>query len=209
MAAFDLQEQEQLAQLKAWWVDWGRYLAALLLAALLGFVAWQGWLAWQRHVNQQASAEFIKLQEVAGDPAQFQKQLQALKQGYADSAYASRGALLAAMMAYVQGQTPVARAELQWALDHSAESTVRDLSRLRLAGIALDDKKYDEAINLVKAPEETSFSAMFAEMRGDAYVLKGDKDAARDAYQQALAKTNKELPNYRLIEFKLDALGAK
>ncbi|WP_028451131.1 YfgM family protein [Chitinilyticum aquatile] len=209
MAAFDLQEQEQLAQLKAWWIDWGRYLAAVLLAALLGFLAWQGWQAWQRHVNEQASAEFIKLQDVAADPAQFQKQLQTLKESYAGTAYASRGALLAAMLAYTQGQAPAARAELQWALDHSAEATVRDLSRLRLAGIALDDKKYDEALALVKAPEESSFSAIFAEMRGDAYLLKGDKGAARDAYQQALAKTSKELPNYRLIEFKIDALGAK
>ncbi|MBE9609594.1 YfgM family protein [Chitinilyticum piscinae] len=209
MAAFDLQEQEQLAQLKGWWQDWGRYLAAVLAAVLIGFIGWQGWQAWQRHVHEKAGAEFIALQDVVADPAKFKAQLDKLKSDYTSTPYASRGAMIAAQQAYTLGKLQDARAELKWVIDHSGESVLRDLARLRQAGIALDEKKFDEALSLAKAPEETSFSAVFAETRGDAYLLKGDKGAARDAYQQALAKTNKEMPNYRLIEFKLHAAGAQ
>ncbi|WP_028455176.1 YfgM family protein [Chitinilyticum litopenaei] len=208
MAAFDLQEQEQIAAFKAWWVDWGRYVAAALLVAVLGFAAWQGWLAWQRHVNAKASAVFLQLQQSA-DEKQFQAQLQVLKLEYPSSAYATRAALLAAQQGYVRGKLPEARSELQWVLANTSEVTVRDITRLRLAAIALDEKKYDEALGLVKAPEAESYAGIYADFRGDVLQLKGDKSAAREAYKSALARTDKELPGYKLIEFKLDALGAK
>jgi predicted negative regulator of RcsB-dependent stress response len=209
MAAFDLQEQEQIAELKAWWQGWGKSLAVAIVAALLGYAAWTGWQSWQKHQVAKAADLYAQLQVQTVEPAKFSATLTALKTDYKATPYAARAALGAARLAYLNGDAAKARDELNWVISHAKEMTLRDTAKLRLASVLLDDKKFDEALALVKTPEEESYSALFAEMRGDVLLAKSDVAGAADAYRQAIAKLPKDAPNLKLVEVKLDVLGAK
>jgi predicted negative regulator of RcsB-dependent stress response len=209
MAAFDLQEQEQIAELKAWWQGWGKSVAAVIIITLLTYAAWTGWQTWQKRQVAKAADVYAQLQAQSMDPAKFAATLATLKGDYKSTPYAARAALGAAKLAYLNGDAAKARDELNWVISNSKEVTLRDTAKLRLAAVLLDDKKYDEALTLVKAPEEEHYSALFAEMRGDVLFAKSDVAGAADAYRQAIAKLPKDAANLKLLEVKLDVLGAK
>jgi predicted negative regulator of RcsB-dependent stress response len=152
---------------------------------------------------------YSQLQSQAMDEVKFNSALSTLKTDFASTPYAPRAALGAAKMAYMKGNPVKAREELNWVISNAKEVTLRDTAKLRLASILLEDKKFDEALRLIKSPEEESFSALFAEMRGDLLAAKADKAGAADAYRQAIAKLPKDAPNLKLVEVKLDVLGVK
>ncbi|WP_373975710.1 tetratricopeptide repeat protein [Chitinibacter sp. SCUT-21] len=209
MAAFDLQEQEQIAELKAWWHGWGKSLAAAVILALLAYAAWAGWQSWQKRQAAKAADLYVQLQVQAADADKFGATLTTLKTDFKDSPYTARAALAAAKLAYMNGDSAKTRDELNWVINNAKEISLRDTAKLRLASVLLDDKKFDEALALVKAPEEETYSALFAEMRGDVQFAKNDVSAAADSYRQAIAKLPKDSPNLKLVEVKLDVLGAK
>ncbi|WP_348944852.1 tetratricopeptide repeat protein [Chitinibacter sp. FCG-7] len=209
MAAFDLQEQEQIAELKAWWQSWGKSLAIAVITALLAYAGWTGWQTWQKHQSAKAADLYAQLQTQAMDEAKFKATLTTLKSDYQSTAYAARAALAAAKLAYLNGKPEAAREELKWVIANAKEVNLRDTAKLRLASVLLDDKKIDEALALIKTPEEESYSPLFAEMRGDLLLAKNDVAGAADAYRQAIAKLPKDAPNLKLVEVKLDVLGVK
>lgn len=205
--AFDLQEQEQIAELKAWWKDWGRHLAVGAAVILVGYAAWQGWQSWQKNRAEHAATVFSRIEASAGDVAKLKAAVAELKKDFAASPYATRAALLAARDAFEKGDLAGAKAELNWVLTHAAEPLARDLAHQRLASVLADEKKYDEALKQVERPEIEEMDAIFAETRGDVLTLKGDVAKARDAYKAALAKQEKGAQS--MVEMKLDALGAR
>jgi len=209
MAAFDLQEQEQIATLKAWWQSWGQWLALAIAAFLIGFAAWTGWQKYQHSQIVKAAEVYAQIEANLAEDGKFKAGVALLKSDYSATPYAARAALIAAKLSYLKGDAATARTELQWVIDHSKEAALRDSARLRMASILQEDKKYTEALALMKAPEEEGFSPLFAELRGDVYQAKGELAAAADAYRQAIAKLPKDAPNYKLVEIKLDVLGGK
>ncbi|AMC33937.1 YfgM family protein [Janthinobacterium sp. B9-8] len=207
--AFDLQEQEQIAEFKAWWDGWGKLIAVGLLAVLVAYAGWKGWNA---HLESQSAkagvlyAELDKLAE-AKDVAKMKVAVESLKKDYASSAYAPRAALLLAKASVEANDVAAASAQLQWVISHAKEAGLRDIARLRLAVVQLDQKKFDDALATLKSNEETSFAGLFFEAKGDVLLIKGDKTAAREAYKQAVAKLPKDAPNVKFVEVKLEALG--
>lgn len=209
MAAFDLQEQEQIASLKDWWQSWGKWAAVAIAAMLLGFAAWAGWQNYQKGQIAKAAEVYAQIEANLAEDGKFTAGVALLKSDFAKTPYAPRAALIAAKLQYLKGNAAGSRTELQWVIDHSKEASLRDTARLRLASILQEDKKYTEALALVKTPEEDGFSALYAEIRGDIYHAKGEPAAAADAYRQAIAKLPKDAPNLKLLEIKLDVLGSK
>lgn len=211
MAVFDHQEQEQIDQLKAWWQDNGRtvlFAAGALLAVILG---WQGWQQYTRSQNEKAAALFAQVQATvaAKDAKKAAGEAQLLMDQYGGSAYAPRAALLAAKAAHQAGDMAAAKPLLQWALDHADESELKDLARLRLATVLLDEGKHDEALRLLDAPHEAAFDALFADRRGDVLSAQGKRDEARAAYQAAYDKLDPGNRYRQLVEFKLDMAGGR
>ncbi|WP_410498013.1 YfgM family protein [Chitinibacter sp. S2-10] len=209
MAAFDLQEQEQIAELKAWWQSWGKSLATAIATALVLYAAWTGWQTWQKSQAAKAADLYVQLQSQAMDQSKFDVTLAALKNDYKSTPYTARAALAAAKLAYMKGNPAKAKEELNWVIANAKEVNLRDSAKLRLAAVLMDEQKLDEALNLVKTPEEESYSPLFAEMRGDVLLAKNDKAGAADSYRQAIAKLPKDAPNLKLLEVKLDVLGVK
>lgn len=206
--AFDLQEQEQIAELKAFWQDYGRHIALGLGLALAIFGGWKGWQAWENNQSNKASVIYAKLDAAAGDAAAIKTAAAELQKDYSRTAYAGRAALVAARAAFSASDLATAQSELNWAIANGREASIRDVARIRLANVLMDQKKYDEALSQLKSAEEQSFGALYAETRGDVLALKGDAAGAGEAYKQALAKLPKDAPNYKFVEIKLEALGS-
>lgn len=206
----DLQEQEQLDELKAFWKQYGNAITWALTLALLGYAGWNGWGWWQRDQASRASVMFEALDRAAqaGDAERTARVFSDLKERYPRTAYAQQGGLLAAKVALARGQAEPAKAALAWVGEHAVEDEYRSIARLRLAGVLLDAKQYDAALAQLDAAKAPEFAALVADRRGDVLLALGQRDAARAAYAAAYKAMDERVEYRRLIDAKLTALGA-
>lgn len=206
----DLQEQEQLDELKAFWNKYGNLITWVLVLALGAYAAWTGWNYWQRNQGTKAAAMFDALDSAArsGDAARVTQVFGDLKSSYPRTAYAGQGGLLAAQAQFGKGQADEAAATLGWVADNASEDEYRTVARLRLAGLLLDKKQYDEALRQLDGAKASGFEALVADRRGDVLMAQGKKDEAKAAYQTAWKTMDSKLEYRQLVEAKLTALGA-
>jgi predicted negative regulator of RcsB-dependent stress response len=208
--AYDLEEQEQIAQLKSWWRDNSTMLLAVLAAAAIAFAGWQGWRSWQAGQTQQAAALYETLVKAlqANDAKAMRDAGGTLVESFPRTLYASMGALAAARFHFEKGDLKNARAQLQWVTDHSTSDELKDLARLRLAGVMLDDKAYDEALALLGAKHADAMAAQYAALKGDVLVAKQQPAEAKAAYKLALEKASPREGSLRAsVQLRLDGLG--
>jgi len=207
--ALDLEEQEQLDALKQFWKQYGTLIITLAFLALATFAGVKGWNYYQRGQSEQASVLFGKLEEAVrkNDVAQTGSLGAEIIDKYGSTAYGPMAALLLAKTSHDNGDPAAAATRLLWAIDKARDDETAALARLRLAGIRLDEKKYDEALALLDAKHSQAFAPLYSDLRGDVLAAQGKPAEARAAYKQALEKS---LPNsnYRnVVQIKLDALG--
>lgn len=217
MAVYDLEEQEQLAELKSWWQRYGNRVSSIALVVALAAAGWQGWQWWQRNQAAQASAIYAGVQQAAAqhDAKRARELAGELIDKYAGTAYAGMGALLAARVQVDQGDDKNARLQLSWAAEHAKDAGLRDLARLRLATVLFDAKEYDAALKQLAAEPAPPFAARYADLRGDILATQGKLQEAAAAYDAALAKLDAAAKNeaaphseYRaIVQIKRDALG--
>jgi predicted negative regulator of RcsB-dependent stress response len=206
----DLQEQEQLDALKAFWKQYGNLITWGLVLVLAVFAGLNGWRWWQRDQGAKAGAMFeqLALAARAGDAQRAGTIFADLKERYARTAYAQQGALLAARVQFERGQADAAKASLAWAAEHAVEDEYRAVARLRLAGLQLQAKEYDAALKTLDAAKAPTFAALVADRRGDVLLALGKPAEARAAYEQARAAMDAKVEYRQLIDAKLTALGA-
>ena len=206
----DLQEQEQLDDLKAFWKQYGNLITWVITACLLAFAGWNAWGWYQRDQATKASAMFDELDKaaVAGEADKVDRIFNDLKDRYGRTVFAEQGGLLAARVQFDKGQADAAKASLAWVADNAAEDEYRSVARLRLAGLQLDAKQYDAALKTLDADSAKPFAALVADRRGDVLLAQGKSAEARTAYQAAWKAMGDKVDYRRLIEAKLTALGA-
>lgn len=209
----DLQEQEQIDQLKAFWNQYGNLITWTLTLALAGFAAWNGWNWWQREQSVKASALYDELDRVAqaGDAERVARAFGDLKQRFPRTLQVQQGALLAAKVQADKGQADAALATLAWVADNAGEEEYRIVARLRAAGLLMDKKQYDEALKQLDAAAEgkvREFDALIADRRGDVLAAQGKTADAVAAYKKAWDAMDAKLEYRRLLDAKLTALGA-
>jgi len=208
--ALDLEEQEQLAELKAWWKQWGSLITSAIVAACLAFAAWQGWRWYERSQAAQAGALYDTLARasVAGDAKALRDASGALLENYPRTLFASMGALTSARFYFERNDLKSAKAQLQWVIDKGRTEDFRDLARLRLAQLLIDEKAYDEALKLLDEKHAAAFDAQYAAAKGDVLVAKNQAAEARAAYKIALEKAESGNTTFReSVRMRLDALG--
>lgn len=207
--AFDLEEQEQIAELKQFWKQYGTLIVTLAVAALVAFAGMQGWRYYKNSQSEQASALFTKLGEAVrkNDVKEIRALGKQVMDGFGSTAYGPTAALLLAKANYENGDAAAAAGQLQWAIDKAKDDETAEVARLRLASIRLDEKKYEEALKLLETKHSTAMETLYADLRGDVMLAQGKSAEARAAYKMAIEKS---LPNssYRsVVQIKLDALG--
>jgi predicted negative regulator of RcsB-dependent stress response len=208
--AYDLEEQEQLAALKAWWKDNGTRVLAAVAAVAIALAGWQSWRLWQARQAAAAGALYDTLVRAAAtnDAKAMRDAAGTLVESYPGTMYAAMGALVSARVHVEQGDAKAARAQLQWAMERSPSEELRDLARLRLAAVLLDDKAFDEALALLEAKHAAPMDAQYAALKGDVLVAKNQPAEAKAAYRQALEKADARSGAFRAsVQLRLDALG--
>jgi predicted negative regulator of RcsB-dependent stress response len=207
--AYDLEEQEQLASLKAWWHQYGNLISWVLIIALGAYAAWSGWNYYQRNQTAQARQLYEELQKgvMAKDNAKVQRAATDMTEKFGRTAYAQMGALTAAKSAFDANDLKAAKAQLQWVADNGKDENYQAVAKLRLAGILLDEKAYDDALKMLSADFPAPFAGSVADRRGDILFAQNKVQEARTAYQAALDKTDANNPGRQLIQLKLDAIG--
>ena len=208
MATYDLEEQEQLAALKAWWKEHGGaiILGATLVCAAIG--AWNGWTWYQRSQAAHAAVLYDTLQKAAraSDLKTTREAAGAILENFPHSAYAPLAALVSAKIHFQAGDLKTARAQLQWVIDHAGSDEIRSIAALRLASVLLDDNEPNAALKILEAKPHPSFEALYASQRGDILATQKRRSEARAAYRAALEKAGAG-PLRDALRLKLEALG--
>jgi predicted negative regulator of RcsB-dependent stress response len=206
--AYDLEEQEQLAELKAWWARYGNFILTVVTIVLFGFAAYNGWQWYQREQAGQAAGVYGQLEKAIGarDVDKAGALSEMLTGKYGGTAYAPMAALQVARLQAEAGKTDRARESLQWIIDNAPQAELKAIARVRLAGVLLDEQKYDEALKALAGDVPAAHATAVADRRGDVLVAQGKLDEARAAYAEALAKADLQHPLRQIIQLKLDAL---
>jgi len=205
----DLEEQEQLDQLKHFWNRWGTLITWALIVVFGALAAWNGYQYWQRRQASQASVLYDEVDRAAeaGDATRVERAFNDLKDKFGRTIYASQGGLLAGKALYDKGQIDAAKAALGWVADKSGDAGYKALARLRLAAVLLDAKAYDEAMRQLDASFPPSFAALADDRKGDVLLAQGKKDEAAAAYGRAWKAFDDGTDYRQLVEIKLNALG--
>jgi predicted negative regulator of RcsB-dependent stress response len=206
--SYDFEEQERLAELKAWWEDNRIYVFGAIAAAVITFGGWKGWQFWQVRQDEEAAALFLPVTEAqrTGDPKKIAEAAGKVIAGQPGSFYASQSALIAAKAAFDAGNLEEARKHLEWVVNKGAH-VHRGVARVRLAAVMLEQKKFDEALNTLDGSKDPGFAPLVADMRGDVMLAQGRLDEARAAYRLAIEKSDARNPVKNIAQTKLNALG--
>lgn len=206
--ALDLQEQEQVAQFKAWWQSWGKYFVTVILLLVLAYLGYKGWQTYQVSQGEKISTLFFEIEKNEEEPKKALAIISQLMEKYPSSAYTARAALMGARIYLNLNDISTAKVQLQWVVQHATEPSLRDIARLRLAAIFLDAKQYEEALSQLKQAEDESYRGAFLEAKGDIFSESGKQKEATEAYKQAYAQVKDNMTYRNLIEIKLDAVGS-
>ena len=211
MAAYDLEEQEQIAQIKAWWAQYGNLIVTILLVLALVFAGWQGWNRYRNTGAAEASAMYFDLQRaaVADDAVQAREIAGKMISKHGNTVQAQLGVLLSAGVQFQKNDLDNARPQLEWAADKGADAVLRDLARLRLAAVLMQQGAIDEALARLQPVPEGVLQARFEDLRGDVLASQGRAAEARSAWQAAfgaLGNAANEANLRNAIRVKLESL---
>jgi predicted negative regulator of RcsB-dependent stress response len=206
--AYDLEEQEQIASFKAFWSKYGNLITWVLIIALGSYAAWNFWTSRQRTMSVEASALYDELQVSLGanDNAKVQRIAGDIRDKYENTAYSRMSALAAAKTAFDANDLKTAKAHLQWVVDNGNDE-YQSIAKLRLAGVLLDEKAFDEALKLLDTKFLPQFAAEVNDRKGDVLVAQNKLAEARQAYVAALAAMDQKNPGRQLVQVKLEAIG--
>jgi len=207
--AYDLEEQEQIAALKAWWRDYGSLVIVGAVSFLLAVGGFQGWRYYKHGQANAAVTLYGQLDQAerSGDHKKVRDIASQIVAQYGGTGYAAFAALSSARASFETGDLAAAKTQLQWVIDNAKEAEVRDTARLRLAGVLLDEKNAADALKLVEAKPVEPLAGLYSDLKGDILVAQGRQAEARAAYQLALDRSEAGSPYRATIQIKLDALG--
>lgn len=205
----DLEEQEQLDQLKHLWKQYGNLITWALIAVMGAYAAWNGYQYWQRNQASQAAAMFDEVERMAGsgDISKVERAFGDMKDRYGGTTYAQQSGLLVAKLYYEAGKVDAAKAALDWVANKASDEAYQAIARLRLAGILAEAKSFPEAMTQLGGTFPAEFGPLVADRKGDILALQGKTAEAKAEYEKAYKGLDARTEYRRLVEIKLNALG--
>ena len=206
--AYDLEEQEQLDEFKAWWKKNGKMATNLALALVVAYAAWQFYGYYQNKKAVEASSLFQTL--VVNDlskTAEIKAQSAKLMEDFSGTPYAGRAAVFAAKANFAANDSKSAKAQLEWAIKNAKENAVKAIASLQLAEILYDEKSYDEANKVLAAISDKGFEGLKANLQGDVLLAQGKQAEAKKSYQTALENLDAQGKLHQYTQQKLESLG--
>jgi predicted negative regulator of RcsB-dependent stress response len=209
MATLDLEEQQQIDNLKAFWAKWGNLISGVVTVGLLAFAGWNGWHEWQRRENVAAGRAYdaveaaLQTQDTkaaAGLWAQMQTE-------HPRTTYTTQAGLVLAQSQIAQSQRDEATQVLTWVGTKGQPALLKELALLRLSGLHLEAERFAEAEKALAGIQDPAYAALVADRRGDLAQLQNKPDEARVQYEKAYLGLTDQQNYRRLVEAKLMALG--
>lgn len=205
----DLEDQEQLDQLKHFWNVYGSLITWVVLILAGAYIAWNGYHYYLRNQSAQAAVLFDELERnaAAKDMGRVQAAATQLQAKFSRTAYAQQGGLAAAKADYENSKPEDTRRQLEWVVEHARDPGYQAVARLRLAGVLMENKAYDDALKVLASGVPQSFEALAADRRGDVYAVQGQRDKAAPEYRKAWLGLSASDPYRRIVGMKLNAAG--
>jgi len=207
LSRYSLEEQEQLASLKAFWAKYGSFILTVLILVFGAFALNNGWKWWQARQSTEAVVVYERLEAAtrAGDLELVGQINKTLLDEHSGSQYAQRGALLTAKAYFDEGKLEEAKTALQWASDNAKLDEYAATARLMLSAILIEQSDFEGA---KKALSENypGFEGLFHDRLGDLALAQKDVDTARKEYELALSTIQADSPWKQVIERKISAL---
>lgn len=205
----DLEEQEQLDELKHFWKQYGDLITWVLIAVFGAVAAWNGYQYWQRQQAVQAASMYDEVERAvkSGDSARLDRSLTDMKDRFGSTVYAQQAGLMVAKAQYDKGNVDAAKGALTWVASNAADEGYQAIAKLRLSGLLLETKAYDDALKLVAGSFSKDFAPLAADRRGDILMAQDKKSEAKAEYEKAYKGLDERAEYRRLVEVKLNALG--
>lgn len=205
----DLEEQEQLDQLKHFWKQYGNLITWALILVMGLFASWNFYQYWERSQATQAAALYDEVERVVklADSAKTDRVFEDMKERFSSTTYAQQAGLLVAKHYYSLGKVDATKSALNWVASKSSDPGYQAIAKLRLAAVLMDTKAFDEALALLAGSFPSNFDALVADRRGDILLLKGKKPEAIAEYEKAFKSFEARTEYRRLVEVKLNSLG--
>ena len=205
----DLEEQEQLAEFKHFWSRYGNLITWVLIGVFGSFAAWNGYQYWQGKQGAQAAVLFEEVERAvqSGETARIDRSLADMKERFGKTVYAAQAGLLVAKTYYDKGNLPASRTALEAVVKSAPDDAFASIAKLRLAGLLLEIKGYDEALAVLSGSLSSDFAALASDRRGDIFLAQGKKAEAKTEYEKAYKSLDERAEYRRLVEVKHNALG--
>jgi len=206
--ALDLEEQEQVDELKALWKKYGAYITRGVIAFFVLYGLFQGWGYYQTKQSLGASELYqsIVVLDEKNTKDILQKS-QKLMDDYSGTPYAGRAAILFAKASYLEGNKDKAKEKLDWATSHAKESATESIALIQLGQILVEEKKYEDALKRVNDVDNEGYLGLSNDLKGDILNAMGKKEEAKKAYQEALKRFGPKDPYAKFTQEKLESLG--
>lgn len=206
----DLEEQEQLDQLKHFWNQWGTLISCVLIVVCGSLAAWNGYQYWQGRQATKAAALFdaVEVANRAKDQTRVEQAFGDLKASYAGTPQAAQAGFLLARSLVEAAKPDEAREVLAWVAANAGDDGFKALAKLRLAAVLTEQKKYDEALAQLSGSLPVAFDGVAADHRGDILMLQDKRTEALAQYTKAYKAMSEDVEYRRLVEVKLNALGS-
>ncbi len=205
----DLEEQEQLDEIKHFWKQYGNAITWALIIVLAVFASWNGYQFWQKKQALQAAAMLDEVEKSirTGDAVKIERAFGEMKERFASTAHAQQAGLIVGKALFEAGKLAEARSALVWVVEKSGDTGYVSVAKLRLASLLLETKSFDDALKTLDGPISPEFGALVADRRGDVFAAQGKAPAAVAEYLKAYKEFNDRIEYRRLVEVKLNALG--
>lgn len=207
--AYDLEEQEQLDEFKAWWAKNGRMVSSIVLVGVLAYAGWQGYHYWISKQSTEASNIYQAL--VTTEPSKLdsiKSQATQLTTDYSVTPYAGRAAVFLAKAQYEAKEVDGATKQLNWAINNAKESSIKAIAALQLAGIQYDKKEFAAAKKTLEGIQDQGYLGLKDNLMGDIYLAEGKTEDAKKAYAEALKHLDQQGRLFQLTKQKLESFGA-
>jgi predicted negative regulator of RcsB-dependent stress response len=205
-----LSEREQWDALKRWLRENGPAIVAGVAIAALGLGGYRWWQARENNADLAAGALYLQMENAfaQGNRTEAFIKLGDLERQYPSSPYADQAKLASAKAFVDDRQLDRAADELRAVMQHSPDSVLKLIARLRLARVQIAQHQASDALATLNGADPGALASQYEQTRGDAYYAMGDKTAALAQYRLARASAADGGDDSGLLDLKISDLAA-
>lgn len=181
-----LTDEEQLDKLRGWWQQNGLMLACAVIVSVIGVVGWR-WYAEYR-ADQVAGASDLYVDYLTAEGTERDSIATTLAREYPESIYQVLVLLRESQERIIAEDVEGAEMQLKKALSAASDDKLADIVRLRLARVLQQLERTDEALSTLGQVSSLGMRSQVQELKGDIHMVRGEREAAHEAYAAALTE---------------------